>query len=128
MQPKPCAICGQPMDYIRGGVSKKTGEAYNAFWACSDRTHKQPRSTTPQPVGEYTGNPRFADPSPPPSSSNAKPDWDAIAEGKVRHGFAIEAFKMKMDLTEELVQTIDGWTKYVMTGSLPESDYIDPPF
>lgn len=44
------------------------------------------------------------------------PDWDAIAEGKVRHGFAIEAFKLGMPLNDETKKFINEWIRYVMEG------------
>ena len=49
-----------------------------------------------------------------------KPDWDKIAEGKVRHGFAIEAFKQDAPLNEEIAANIDKWVSYVMTGEVPD--------
>lgn len=52
MEPNLCAICGNPMDFVQAGISKKTGRAYNGFWACP-QGHKQPRATTPQPVSNY---------------------------------------------------------------------------
>ena len=41
--------------------------------------------------------------------SNGNPNWDKIAEGKVRHGFAIEAFKKEMPLSRETMDEIDKW-------------------
>ena len=32
-----CVVCGQPLRYIKAGVSKNTGQAYDAFYACEDR-------------------------------------------------------------------------------------------
>lgn len=44
-------------------------------------------------------------------------DWDKIAEGKCRHGFALEAFKMCMPLNQETMNTINEWTEFSMIGS-----------
>ena len=48
--------------------------------------------------------------------SNGNPNWDKIAEGKVRHGFAIEAFKKEMPLNKETMDEIDRWVYFVMHG------------
>ena len=48
--------------------------------------------------------------------SNGNPNWDKIAEGKVRHGFAIEAFKKEMPLNKETMDEIDKWVYFVMHG------------
>lgn len=48
--------------------------------------------------------------------SNGNPNWDKIAEGKVRHGFAIEAFKKEMPLNRETMDEIDKWVYFVMHG------------
>ena len=45
---KTCVVCNLPLNYIKAGVSKKTGRPYNAFWACPDG-HKQ----TDVPVQSY---------------------------------------------------------------------------
>ena len=49
-----CAICGQPLNFIKAGVSKTTGRPYNGFYACADKNHRQPRATAPQtPVQQF---------------------------------------------------------------------------
>lgn len=49
-----CAICQQPMDLIPAGISKTTGKNYQAFYACRDRNHKQPRQARPQtPIQQF---------------------------------------------------------------------------
>ena len=45
-----------------------------------------------------------------------KPDWDAIAAGKVRHGFAVEAFKMGKELDKQTMDEIGVWVDYVING------------
>lgn len=48
-----CAVCGQPMNYIKAGYSKTTGRPYQAFYACSDKNHKQPRQQAQTPVQQF---------------------------------------------------------------------------
>lgn len=38
-----CAVCGQEMQLVPAGISKKTGRPYNSFYACKIKEHKQPR-------------------------------------------------------------------------------------
>jgi len=52
-----------------------------------------------------------------PQQANSTPDWDAIAEGKVRHGVVcafIQAGVVELDY--DIVERI---TKYIMTGQVP---------
>jgi hypothetical protein len=42
------------------------------------------------------------------------------AEGKVRFGFAIEAYKLGLDLSDETTKLINKWTDYVMTGNVKD--------
>ena len=51
-----CAICGQPKRLVPAGVSKTTGKDYNSFFACNDRTHKQPKNIAYQPQNTATGS------------------------------------------------------------------------
>lgn len=53
-------------------------------------------------------------------SENKKPDWDKITEGKIRHGFAIEAFRKGNVLDGELVKEIDCWVRYVVDGRIEQ--------
>ena len=45
-----------------------------------------------------------------------KPDWDAIALGKVRHGIVCAFIQAGADPT---IQQIEYWVSYVMTGKAP---------
>ena len=56
--------------------------------------------------------------------AEVKDKQDVVAAGKVRHGFAIEAYKMGKGLTPATVTGIDKWVEYVMTGKLimPEEE------
>tara|TARA_R100000742_G_C4272902_1_gene92271 strand:+ start:1144 stop:1575 length:432 start_codon:yes stop_codon:yes gene_type:complete len=53
-------------------------------------------------------------------SENKQPDWDKITEGKIRHGFAIEAFKKGNALDGELMKEIDCWVRYVVDGKVEQ--------
>ena len=48
--------------------------------------------------------------------SDQQPNWDKITEGKIRHGFAIEAFKKDMKLSEDLMKDVDRWVYFVVHG------------
>lgn len=47
-----------------------------------------------------------------------KPDWDAIAEGKVRHGVATAVITQLglVELTDEMVDLMEDWVQYIMVG------------
>lgn len=45
-----------------------------------------------------------------------KPTQDDSAEGKVRHGFALEAYRQGKQLNNETIDEIDEWVSYVMIG------------
>lgn len=58
------------------------------------------------------------------SSANSKEpkndvDWDKIAEGKVRHAFAVEAYKLGKDLDTSTIEIINGWVNFVMDKKEP---------
>lgn len=83
-----CAICGKPMKLIPAGVSKSTGNAYNSFYACEDKSHKQPRNQAPA----YP--PKVA-----PVATQAprtEVDWDKVSLGKCKHAYLVEAFKANL--------------------------------
>ena len=50
------------------------------------------------------------------NGNNDTPNWDKIAEGKVRHGFAIEAFKKGMTLARDTMKEVDRWVYFVIHG------------
>ena len=53
-KPTKCPICGNPLKRIEGGISKRTGKPYSAFWACSNRdcdyTWNEPKKSSYYPV------------------------------------------------------------------------------
>lgn len=59
--------------------------------------------------------------APPPVQENYsekpdKPDWDKIAEGKVRHGVAIAFIELGAKLTNETKADIQEWTDFIING------------
>lgn len=111
-----CAICNQPMKLIPAGISKSTGKPYNSFYACEDRTHKQPKGTpAPTPVQNFSA-------SLDQQAEDRK--WKEIGRGKVRHGFAVEAFKLKMPLNVATASQINMWTDFVMSGKLLNAEEL----
>ena len=53
-----------------------------------------------------------------PSQNSDQPDWDRIAEGKVRHGVATAVIAQLglVELTDEMVDLMEDWVKYIMEG------------
>lgn len=51
-----------------------------------------------------------------PQTQNTTPDWDAIAEGKVRHGVVCAYIQSGSSLE---LASIERWVKYIMTGIDP---------
>ena len=49
-------------------------------------------------------------------SPKQKPTQDDSAEGKVRHGFALEAYRQGKKLNNQTIDEIDEWVSYVMIG------------
>jgi hypothetical protein len=84
-----CAICNRELKLIPAGFSKATGRHYNSFYACEDKTHKQPRTGIARPTYQQT---TYQQPK------EEKPNWEKISVGKCKHGFLIEAFKLGIDL------------------------------
>ena len=53
------------------------------------------------------------------SDVSVGPDWDKIAAGKVRYGFAKEAFKMNWDCDQKNKDIIEAWVEFVMGEDQP---------
>ena len=49
-------------------------------------------------------------------SPKQKPTQDDSAEGKVRHGFALEAYRQGKQLNTETIKEINEWVRFVMLG------------
>ena len=56
--------------------------------------------------------------SPPQAPQAPARDFDKEARGKVRHGFAIEAFKGGMELNKTTADLVNKWTNFVVTGAI----------
>ena len=113
-----CQQCGQLLKTIPAGISKSTGKPYNAFVACPNKCRQAPQ------------NQQNMQPQPPQAQKTASKqevDWDKIAAGKVRHAFALEAYKANKKITAELANEITQWVNYVMTGNVVDSLQA-PPF
>lgn len=54
--------------------------------------------------------------SPVSGSPKQKPTQDDSAEGKVRHGFAIEAYRQGKPLSTETIKEVNEWVAFVMLG------------
>jgi len=50
------------------------------------------------------------------NQTSETPNWDKITEGKVRHGFAVEAFKKGMELNKDTMDEVDRWVYFVIHG------------
>lgn len=107
-----CAICGQEMKLIPPGVSKTTGKPYQAFYACADRTHKQPKGQTPTNTQVFSAG---------LDKMNEDKKWEGINLGKCRHGYALEAFKMGLELNVTTATQINAWANFSMTGKLAQT-------
>ena len=53
-------------------------------------------------------------------SPKQKPTQDDSAEGKVRHGFAIEAYRQGKPLSTETIKEVNEWVAFVMLGKAEE--------
>jgi len=55
---KQCPQCGNPMKFIKGGISKKTGNPYNSFWSCGQCKFTANIETKAVPQGQSTKQPQ----------------------------------------------------------------------
>jgi len=98
----------------RQDVSKKTGKpvTYRTIRMFVEGQIAEPAPKLPsQTQSRYIPKGERSEPKP-----EQRPDWDAIAEGKVRHGFALEAYKMGKPLNGETKLEINRWVRFVMEG------------
>ena len=116
-----CAICGQPLKQIPAGVSKTTGKSYNSFWACNDRTHKQPRVGQVTPQQPIYQNQAYKAPQAQiyAKSPIVEPDWNKISWGKCKHGFLIEVYKYSLTqggkiILESVEKEAEAWADMSM--------------
>ena len=82
METKICDMCQSPMRFIKSGVSKRTGKAYSAFYACENPDCKHTLS-----IGEEGKAPK-------------EPTWTPKildAEEKVKLHNALADINLKLD-------------------------------
>jgi hypothetical protein len=91
-----CKFCG-----AENVFNPKTGKVF-----CSEKCWLKTSSTSSRPVQTY-------------QTAQTTPNWEEIGRGKVRHGFAVEAYKLGRKLDFNLTNEINDWTEFVMTGTLP---------
>lgn len=51
-------------------------------------------------------------------TENGEPDWDKIAEGKVRNNIVVAFITKGVNLTPEVITEINKWVEYVMKGKV----------
>lgn len=68
------------------------------------------RDNRPQQVSEYRENISATQPV------ARQPDWDAIAEGKVRHGLVIAFIEKGAIYSKETCEEIERWQDYILSG------------
>ncbi len=56
----------------------------------------------------------------PTPQANKPPDWDAIAEGKVRHGVVCALLSSRSLEAMPVTEKIDYWVNYIITGKVPD--------
>jgi len=114
-----CPKCGKELKLVPAGVAKATGKPYDSFWSCPDRECRFTMKNQAQGVqAKAMSNIAI---------KTEEKKWEEISTRKVRHGFAIEAFKMGKPLNSETANEIISWTNFVMTGKIDE-DIINIPF
>jgi hypothetical protein len=83
-----CPVCNSNMNWIKPGVSQRTGKSYNGFFSCPNRC-KKPQNT---PTGQISTN------STTPTANPRNLDKENF--GKCKFGFMVETYKK---ITEVLV-------------------------
>lgn len=105
-----CENCGGEMKLVPAGISRKTNKHYNAFFACQNNQcgHTQQVQATGAPARGMNNLQQ---------KTNDQKDLEK-ATGMVRHGFAIESYKMGKKLDPITAREVNSWTNFVMTGQL----------
>jgi len=103
---------GQRLAFNIQTYQGQQGLAYSGYW--NKQINQQPQSVPPQPTQapqQTTGPPK----------NNKQPDWDAIAEGKVRHGLVCAYIQSPREFTMATLGEIEDWKTYIMTGHHPNN-------
>lgn len=107
-----CPRCGNPLKLVPAGIGKASGKPYNAFFACTDPTRMCKFTQQVQAQGAPLRAMNNVQ-----TKTNEQKDLEK-STGMVRHGFAIESFKMGKKLDPITAREITNWTNFVMTGQL----------
>ncbi len=116
------------------GTNPQTGQpytGYSGFWddrAQVNQTTSQAAPQAPQTMPQRpqrTNVPPNAPQRPNMPQREEKPDWDAIAKGKVRHGIVCAGIQFGSIICKS-IPDVDFWTEYVMTGLEPLSPADEP--
>jgi hypothetical protein len=111
---------GKRLAFQIAPVPFKNKMYYGGFW--NDRATVAPARTPTKPSVSTQG----ASKAPAPTQTTPKPDWDAIAEGKVRHGLLCAYIQGGSALSDDdLYKQVLQDTKFVMQGEYyfePEPD------
>ena len=98
---------GQRLAFNLSTYQGQHGVGYSGFWNSRAQVNQEGQTTPPKPPQ-----------APSRAPESPKPDWDAIAEGKVRTvltGAAIESGQIKITGVADLTY----WVGYCMTGRAP---------
>ncbi|KKN75906.1 hypothetical protein LCGC14_0376140 [marine sediment metagenome] len=112
-QPIPEGKVGQTLSINISCKTKGNRTNYGGFWNAT----AQVAQLSSQPASQGAQN----------AAGSQKPDWDAIAEGKVRHGLVCAAIESNQLVCKD-VSDLDYWKKYVMTGTVPAETVDDIPY
>ena len=111
-----CPIHNEPWKTIPSGISKKTGRSYNSFQVCphKDCTEKPSRVelNDSDPI-DHAIKQTYE------SISDIKPDWDAIARGKVRNSVACALLSRNgvvNKIEKDIIEIMETWVNYIMNG------------
>ena len=122
MEIKNCPVCNQPMNYNTDGL-KRNPKA--PIWKCADSNCKFSfdKNTKQWVAGKFvTGVWEEAKPTQKFEAGLNKDiqdeKWAKISEGKVRHGFSLEAYKFGKPLNPETTAEINKWVKFVMENTI----------
>jgi hypothetical protein len=103
-------LSGEWLTFSLSARSFKGNTYIGGFW----------QSDAPKVTGRPQSTPQT--PQKPLQPTNDKPDWDAIAEGKVRHGVVcafIAAGKFEVDIS-----IVEYWVRYIMDGQIQVNEPV----
>lgn len=105
----------------KGFVSEEIHSGDNAIMRYKVDTYqregKDIQSKTVTSIGKYRGELIQE-----PVKENKGTDWDAIAEGKVRHGVAIAFIDKGRELNGETKQEMNKWVRWIVDGDFTSEE------